>query len=222
MDCESNSAYNIIYMKKSFPFEYESYIAGTAFLSRREKGAYMDLLCIQAGKGHLTMQNIKDILNGDFDCWEKIKSKFTEENGLFYNKKLESVKQGKHKKSDSEIAECREKIDQQINEKKQKFYDDCRPFLVKYPKEMLRKFYNYWTEMNKSGTKLRFELQQTFEISKRLATWAGKDEDMIKTSSDAITYKELLFKFNKGETNIWDKYEPVTPGDKRSLWKLKS
>ena len=50
-------------MKKSFPFEYESYIAGTAFLSRREKGAYMDLLCLQADKGHLTLQNIKDILN---------------------------------------------------------------------------------------------------------------------------------------------------------------
>jgi hypothetical protein len=69
-------------MKKSFPFEFEAYIAGTAFLSRREKGAYVDLLCMQAGKGRLTIEMIKDILNGDFEVWEKIKGKFIEENGL--------------------------------------------------------------------------------------------------------------------------------------------
>jgi hypothetical protein len=208
-------------MKKSFPFEYEAYIAGTAFLSRREKGAYMDLLCIQAGKGHLTLQEIKDILNGDFDCWEKLKSKFIEEGGKFYNKKLETVKQGKHKKTEEEIIKDREKIEQRIKEKKQELYENCKPFLCKYPKEMLRKFYNYWTELNKSGTRMRYELQQTFEIGKRLATWANRDNDIIKSVPDNITYKELVYKFNKGETDIWEKYEPVTPGDKRTLWKLK-
>ena len=210
-------------MKKSFPFEFESWIAGTAFLNRREKGAYIDLLCCQADKGHLTMQEIKDILNGDFDCWEKLKSKFTEENGLYFNKKLESVKKGRHKKTCEEIAEDRAKMDLILKEKKLKFYEDCKPFLGKYPKEMLRAFYNYWTEMNKSGTRLRYELQQTFEISKRLATWAGKDNNIVKTLSfDNISYKELLFRFNKGEVDIWEKYEPMTPGDKRSLWKLKT
>ncbi len=208
-------------MKKSFPFEFESWVAGTAFLNRREKGCYIDLLCIQAGKGHLTMEMIKEILNGDFDCWDKLKSKFVEENGKFYNRKLESVKQGKHKKTPEEIVIERAKLDKIIAEKKQKFYDDCKPYLVKYPKEMLRAFYNYWTEMNKPGTRLKFELQQTFEISKRLATWAGKTKEFVKTS-DAITYKDLLYKFNKGETDVWEKYAPVNPGDKRSLWKQKS
>lgn len=208
-------------MKKSFPFEFESWIAGTAFLSRKEKGAYIDLLCFQAVKGHLTMQNIKDILNGDFDCWEKLNVKFTEENGLFYNKKLESVKKGKCKKTEQEIVIDRAKLDKIITDKKMKFYYDCKPFLGKYPKEMLRAFYDYWTEMNKSGTRLRFELQQTFEISKRLATWAGKTKEFIKTA-DEITFKELIYKFNQGETDIWEKYEPVNPGDKRTLWKLKN
>lgn len=208
-------------MKKFFRFEYESYIAGTAFLSRREKGAYVDLLCCQADKGHLTLQNIKDILNGDFECWEKIKSKFTEENGFFYNKKLESIKKGKSKKTVEEIAIDKAKLDQQISEKKLKFYNDCKPYLGKYPKEMLRKFYNYWTELNKSGTKMRYELQQTFEISKRLATWARLDKDIIKSSLDSITYRELVDKHNKNEIDM-SKYEPVTPGDKKSLWKLKT
>jgi hypothetical protein len=210
-------------MKKSFPFEFEKYIAGTAFMNRREKGAYVDLLCCEADKGPLTLQNIKDILNGDFECWEKIKSKFIEENGLYYNKKLESVKQGKPKKSDEDIAKERIKFELQRKEKLEKFYDDCIPYLGKYPKEMIRQFYNYWTEVNKAGTKLRFELQQTFEIGKRLTTWAGREKDFNKVEkvADAITYNELLHKFNKGEIDIWDKYEQVTPGDKRSLWQLK-
>ena len=37
-------------------------------------------------------------------------------------------------------------------------------------KEMLREFYNYWTEINKSGIKMRFELETCFEITKRLST----------------------------------------------------
>ena len=42
---------------------------------------------------------------------------------------------------------------------------------------MLRKFFDYWSEMNKSGTKMRFELERTWEVSKRLATWASRDNN---------------------------------------------
>lgn len=38
----------------------------------------------------------------------------------------------------------------------------------------LEKFVNYWTELNKSGTKERWELQPTFEVDRRLRTWFGK------------------------------------------------
>jgi hypothetical protein len=87
---------------------------------------------------------------------------------------------------------------------------------------MLRAFYNYWTETNKAGTRMRFELQPVFEIGKRLATWANKDKSIVPSLfKDNISYKELLYRYNKGETDIWEKYEAVTPGDKRSLWKMK-
>ena len=193
-------------MKKCFPFYYENYIAGTAFLSRREKGAYLDLLCSQADKGHLTLQNIKDILNGDFDCWEKIKSKFIEENGLYYNVKLESVKKGKHKRTQEEIAIDWARNQEIIKQKKQIFYENCKPYLEKYPKEMLRAFYNYWTEMNKSGTKIKYEMQQTFEIGKRLATWAGKDKEFI--NQQPKTYQQML-ELTKNNPELWNQYKSV-------------
>ena len=193
-------------MKKSFTFEYEKFIAGTAFFNRREKGAYIDLLCLQADKGRLTLQAIKDILNGDFECWDKIKSKFTEDNGLYFNRKLESV-MTRHKKTEDEICQDRAKFEQVIKDKKQKFYEDCKPYLEKYPKDMLRKFYNYWTEMNKSGTRLRFELQPTFEINRRLVTWASRDKEIVKTEQP-LTYKEMVDATAK-DPDIWKRYKAV-------------
>lgn len=72
----------------AFLFYYQDWLVGTYFLNRREKGAYMDLLCYQADKGKLTMQIIKEVLNGDIEVWDKIKDKFIEENGLYYNRRL--------------------------------------------------------------------------------------------------------------------------------------
>jgi hypothetical protein len=45
-----------------------------------------------------------------------------------------------------------------------------------YGKEMVRKFFDYWSELNKSQTKMRWELEKTFEISKRLSTWSSRDK----------------------------------------------
>lgn len=50
--------------------------------------------------------------------------------------------------------------------------------LAKKPKWLvdreLDKFISYWTEPNKSGTKVRWEQQPTFEIKRRLQTWFNK------------------------------------------------
>ena len=37
----------------------------------------------------------------------------------------------------------------------------------------LDKFISYWTELNKSGTKQRWQMEKTFELKRRLATWFG-------------------------------------------------
>ena len=38
----------------------------------------------------------------------------------------------------------------------------------------INKFVSYWTELNKSGTKQRWNLEKTFEIDKRLTTWFNR------------------------------------------------
>ncbi len=54
------------------------------------------------------------------------------------------------------------------------------PFVEKYGKEMIRKFHDYWTEWNPAKTKMKWEIQVqrkgTFDVSRRLATWAGNNQ----------------------------------------------
>lgn len=63
-----------------------------------------------------------------------------------------------------------------IEKRKEKFYDSLVPFVGKYPKDMIRGFFDYWSEMNKSRTKMRYELERTWEVSRRLSTWASRDK----------------------------------------------
>lgn len=74
-----------------------------------------------------------------------------------------------------------------IEKRKNDFYESLKPYLSKYPKEMLRKFFDYWSEMNKSCTKMRYEQEKTWETSKRLATWASRDKDYKSNPMDIGT-----------------------------------
>ena len=38
----------------------------------------------------------------------------------------------------------------------------------------LKKFADYWTETNGTGTKMRWQMEKVFEIRRRLATWFGR------------------------------------------------
>lgn len=45
-----------------------------------------------------------------------------------------------------------------------------------FDKTIVKEFFEYWTEPNQSKTKLRFELEKTYDISRRLATWVKNNE----------------------------------------------
>lgn len=64
-----------------------------------------------------------------------------------------------------------------ILRRRERFRESLVPFSEKYGVEMLRDFFGYWTEMNKSMTKMRFEQQPTWETSRRLSTWAKNERN---------------------------------------------
>ena len=63
-----------------------------------------------------------------------------------------------------------------IEDRKHDFGLSLIPFVDKYGKEMVREFFDYWTEHNDNGRKMRFEMEKIFNVSRRLATWK-KNED---------------------------------------------
>ncbi len=84
--------------------------------------------------------------------------------------------------SENRIEISKEVIKERINKntlsKSEKFKSDV--FSYDYPKSMLESFYDYWSEPNKSKTKERWQLQPTFEISRRLKTWAKREKSFNK------------------------------------------
>lgn len=88
------------------------------------------------------------------------------------------------------IKESKEK-ENKVNDRIETFKTKVYSYNNIHSVDMLYKFFNYWSELNKSGTKMRFELEKTWEIEKRLTTWknngikydkpAEKNETQIKS-----------------------------------------
>lgn len=67
-----------------------------------------------------------------------------------------------------------------LDERKKKFYEDLVPFVGQHGKDMVRAFFNYWSEANAGGKKMRWEMERTFEIKRRFDTWKNNEEKFSK------------------------------------------
>lgn len=86
---------------------------------------------------------------------------------------LEARREEQRKKLDAAKAATRKRKDD--------FYKTLIPYVERYGKEMTRAFYDYWTEPNRSGSKMKFELQKTWDLALRLGTWANREPIYGKT-----------------------------------------
>lgn len=64
-----------------------------------------------------------------------------------------------------------------LSDRNQKFKDELTSFVEQYGKEMIRAFFDYWSEPNKTNTKMRFELEKTWNLSGRLRTWERRSNE---------------------------------------------
>ena len=70
-----------------------------------------------------------------------------------------------------------------IGTRKLKFADTLKIYVGKYSKEMIRAFYDYWTEPTPSKNKMRFELERTWSVELRLSNWSRKEKPVITAPS---------------------------------------
>lgn len=76
-------------------------------------------------------------------------------------------------------------------ERKIAFSKTLEPYLEKYGKDMLNKFYRYWTEetRSKANPKMKWELEKTWSIAGRLATWSERDNQKAGPADKIISAK---------------------------------
>ena len=73
-------------------------------------------------------------------------------------------------------VKTKEQIIADTKKRMKKFYDGLIPYVEVYGKEMMREFYDYWSEMNKSQSKMRWENERTWNLDLRLRRWANNNK----------------------------------------------
>jgi hypothetical protein len=60
-----------------------------------------------------------------------------------------------------------------------------------YPKSMKEEFFQYWTEPNKSNSKMKYEMEKTWHLGRRLARWAnnpfGKKDAAVPAPKEQVS-----------------------------------
>ena len=85
-----------------------------------------------------------------------------------------------------------------ISNRKNEFVFEVLSF--NYDESILNGFIDYWTEPNKSKSKMKFELEKTWETKRRLKTWAANQKKWDKPKSNKKTMSKL-----DAQINEWQK-----------------
>lgn len=85
-----------------------------------------------------------------------------------------------------------------IEDRSIKFLEEINTF-KQYETSMLNEFYDYWSEPNKSKTKMRWELQPTWDLKRRLKTWADRQKmkPQQRYGRQEVSREELKEQFDR-------------------------
>ena len=86
-----------------------------------------------------------------------------------------------------------------LETRKHAFGEKLIPYIEQYGKTLIREFFDFWTEHNENGKKMRFEKEKTFEISKRLARWSKRNSNNVKSSRSSLPVGMNLQDSNNSE-----------------------
>ena len=65
--------------------------------------------------------------------------------------------------------------------------------------EISNQFILYWSELNKSKTKMRYELEKTWDTKSRLDRWKANQQKWAKPDKKQNTFKNKMGTFNKAK-----------------------
>ena len=172
----------------SLPNDWNLSINGIVACSKEGRRSIGNTIKELISAGYIERKQVRDkgkFIGYDYFVFEKPKCSFEATDKSFTDKSIQISKEV-----------IKERINKNTLSKSEKFKTEV--FFYDYPKEMLDSFYDYWSEPNKSKTKERWQLQPTFEIGRRLKTWAkreksfNKKQTMSKIDLHLQTHNEAL------------------------------
>ena len=98
--------------------------------------------------------------------------------------------------------------EQEMKSREREFYNVLVPFVKTYGREMIREFFDYWSEPNKSHSKMRFEQERTWDLTRRLQTWEKRSRNGFS-------------KYNSGADKQTANYKAVEAYRNESIQNLK-
>jgi hypothetical protein len=89
------------------------------------------------------------------------------------------------------------KYSKSFDSRKLRFIESVNDYVVdkKLSPKLVNAFIEYWTEQSQGGRKMRHEMEKTFGISQRMATWKKNDYDGYQAEFEA----EIKIKVQKKE-----------------------
>ena len=94
-----------------------------------------------------------------------------------------------------------------LAQRKEKFRSSLDAYRSLYPSYMLDQFFEYWTEPNKSGSKMRFEMERTWAVNLRLKTWAAREKVPDKGRKPDMSVGVVLHNtdedYERTKTQLW-------------------
>jgi len=152
----------------------------------------------------IAFEPIKQTLKRDLESWNRFREKQSE-NGSKGGRPIKPKPLEENPKNPSLLEETQKTLSVSVNDsvnvsdsvnvnvnekhkslptikidivsRKLKFASTLEPFLDIYGRDFLNEFYAYWTEPNKSNTKFKQELEKTWDLTRRLDTWAKNEKN---------------------------------------------
>ena len=190
--------------KKSFVL-YADLIKSIEHLTNEEKGILFNHLLEYVNDKNPVLEDrliltawkpIELQLKRDLIKFEEVKAKRSEagkrsaelralkndENNLTNSTSVESVEQTSTNPTDNvndnvNVNVINSKSKPSLETRSLAFKESLIQFKQTYSINMLKSFYDYWTEPNHTKTKMLFELKKTFDVERRLKTWSKREKD---------------------------------------------
>lgn len=208
----------------AFLFYPNDYIGGTMGMTFEQKGAYIELLMLQFNRGHMDSHMINHTVG---QLWHVIKSKFTQdENGLWYNQRLDIEKtkrkafsesrrnniKGKNQFTQGHMTKHMENEDEDVNDIIND--NDNEKLMMPFTSEKFIKYWGIWKDYKTKEYNFKFKSISSEQagLNKLVKLSDGYEETAIKIIEESLANNWKGFFKLKNETNATtNNYSKLAP-----------